>query len=62
MDWEPLFDPQAFTKDHKNPKLDDFRLTSDELKAHGIEVTRLRKTFNEKAQAMERSAPEEELE
>ena len=61
MNWKPFFDPYAFTYDHKNPKLDDFRLTSDELKAYGIEVTRLRKTFNDKADAMEPSDREEEL-
>ena len=55
-----MYDPYEFKIKYNGKKLDDFRLTQDELRAHAVDVTNLRRMFDKKAEALKLDDDEEE--
>ena len=45
--WKPLFSPKAFVQEHWDIRMDDFRLTPEQLELCGEEASRARERMLE---------------
>ena len=47
--WEPEFCPRRFVAEHPRAKMEDYRLSDEELEALGKQVTQIRKQYQLRA-------------